>query len=731
VRRRFSEVVEVQFGVRTDQPAIGFPPDVELGELSITACFELAKQLRQAPRRIADTLAAHILPIEGVERVSVAAPGYLNFHLDRARLAAAVFEARSSEPPPTPATPGIAAEGKVLVEHTSINPNKAAHVGHLRNSILGDTFARLLRFTGRQVEVQNYIDNTGVQVADVVVGFVDLEKKGMAEVEALIADPAVRFDYYCWNLYARVTQAYEQNPALTARRAETLKAIEDGHGETARIAELISTVIVRAHLETTRRLGVRYDLLVQESEILSLNFWKYAFELLRERGALRFEDSGKNKGCWVMSLAAGEEGKSAEGVDAAGEAVEEETKIIVRSNGTVTYVGKDIAYHLWKFGLLGRDFGYEPFYRYPDGGLLWRTTARGQGSGVWDQGSETSGQGTEPSMIPDPRPLSPVPCFGRASAAYAVIDSRQSYLQQVVAAAFRELGYQDEAAHLHHFAYEVVNLSLAAAESLGIEPTAEDRERGYVEVSGRRGLGVKADDLIDIVIEKALAEVRERRMTSDPDEQAGYARMIGVAALRYFLLKFTRRSAIAFDFKDALAFEGETGPYLQYSVVRAQNILRRVRDQESGVGGQGREQVKDDIGVPDREPPSMKDEPDSKIDHRPSTIVNRQISWPPAPDSRSLAWLQGADGRDFWELVLLSAQLEMTVRQAVSSEEPAVLAKYAFRLAQAFNNFYHRHRVLSESDPERRSFLLFLVLLSSQTLALALDLLGIEVPERM
>ena len=696
--------MESQFGVRTDQPAIGFPPDVDLGELSIAACFELAKQLRQAPRRIADTLAAQILPIEGVERVSVAGPGFLNFHLDRARLAAAVFEARSSEPP-TPATQGIVAEGKVLVEHTSINPNKAAHVGHLRNSVLGDTFARLLRFTGRQVEVQNYIDNTGVQVADVVVGFVDLEKKGMADVQALVADPAVRFDYYCWNLYARVTQAYEQSPALASRRAETLKAIEDGHGETARIAELISTVIVRAHLETTRRLGVRYDLLVQESEILSLNFWKYAFELLRERGALRFEDSGKNKGCWVMSLAAGEESKSAEGVDAVGEAVEEETKIIVRSNGTVTYVGKDIAYHLWKFGLLGRDFGYEPFYGYPDGHRLWRTTV-------------------QPSP-PD------APSFGGASAAYAVIDSRQSYLQQVVAAAFRELGYQDEAAHLHHFAYEVVNLSLAAAESLGIEPTAEDRERGYVEVSGRRGLGVKAEDLIDIVIEKALAEVRERQMTSDPEEQADYARMIGVAALRYFLLKFTRRSAIAFDFKDALAFEGETGPYLQYSVVRAQNIFRRVRDQESGVGGQGREQVKDDRGVPDRELPSMKDEPDLKIDHRPFTIVNRQLSWPPALDSRSLAWLQGADGRDFWELVLLSAQLEMTVRQAVSSEEPALLAKYAFRLAQAFNNFYHRHRVLSEPDPERRSFLLFLVLLSSQTLALALDLLGIEVPERM
>ena len=661
VRRRFSEVVEAQFGIRTDQPAIGFPPDVDLGELSITGCFELAKQLRQPPRRIAETLAAQMLPIEGVERVSIAGPGYLNFHLERARLAAAVSDARSMEATASPMQPAFV-EGKVLVEHTSINPNKAAHVGHLRNSVLGDTFARLLRFTGREVEVQNYVDNTGVQVADVVVGFVDLEKMGLADVEALIADPAVRFDYYCWGLYARVTQAYQHNPALASRRAETLREIEDGHGETARLADLISTVIVRAHLETTRRLGVRYDLLVQESEILSLNFWKYAFELLKERGAVRFEDFGKNRGCWVMSLATEEE-SSSEG-SAASEQSEADTKIIVRSNGTVTYVGKDIAYHLWKFGLLGRDFGYEPFYEYPDGHRLWRTTV-------------------QPSP-PD------VPSFGHASRAYAVIDSRQSYLQQVVAAAFRELGYQDEAAHLHHFAYEVVNLSLEAAESLGIEPAVEDRERGYVEVSGRRGLGVKADDLIDMVIEKALVEVQGRQITTGANEQADYARMIGVAALRYFLLKFTRRSAIAFDFKEALAFEGETGPYLQYSVVRAQNIFRKAeaRDQGSGGGGQG------------------------------------SCGW-------LRPFLEGPESRDLWELVLLSAQLEITVRQAVSSEEPAILAKYAFRLAQAFNNFYHRHRVLAEPDPERRTFLLFLVSLSSRTLTRALDLLGIEVPERM
>lgn len=692
VRLRFVGVAQELFGIHLDQPSLGFPPNVDLGEISITSCFELAKRLRQPPRKIAESVAAHLLPLEGIERVSVAGAGYLNLYLNRAELAASLFDARVAASSIGPDKPEDIARGgsglkpgKVLVEHTSINPNKAAHIGHLRNAVLGDTFARLLRFTRRAVEVQNYIDNTGVQVADVAVGFAYLEDMDAAGVQALAADPAVRFDYYCWDLYARVTHSYQQDSALAGRRADTLKAIEEGHGELAAMAEAISTAILRLHLETMRRLGIRYDLLVQESEILRLNFWKYAFELLRERGALRFEETGKNKGCWVMSLASHDAGEAAgpnEGSDSQSaesdaeveEGDERDVKIIVRSNGTVTYVGKDIAYHLWKFGLLGREFGYEPFYEYPDGHRLWRTST---------------------SLAP-----ADAPAFGRASAAYVVIDSRQSYLQRVVAAAFRELGYQGQAAHMHHFAYEFWNLSLDAAASLGIEPRPEDRQRGYLEISGRRGLGVKADDLIDTVIEKALAEVRERQITAGAVEQQVYAQMIGVAALRYFLLKFTRRSTITFDFKDALAFEGETGPYLQYSVVRARNILRKFEtDVFAGA-------VSDAAAL--------------------TQYLRAQV-----PVSALGQFLAGSEGRDFWELVLLVAQLEMMVQQAVASAEPAVLAKYAFRLAQAFNNFYHRYRVLAEPDPKRRAFLLVLVSLSNETLSRALSLLGIDVPERM
>jgi arginyl-tRNA synthetase len=655
IQQRFVTLVREVFNLDVELPALDSPPSFEMGDLSLAACFELAKRLRLPPRQIAQTLAARFLPMQGVERVSTAGAGYLNFHLDRAQAAAGLFTLRTSGQPSLPSR-----QGKVVVEHTSINPNKAAHIGHLRNSILGDTFVRLLKFRGNQVEVQNYIDNTGVQVADVVVGFIHLEKKNLQDVEQLVRDPNVRFDYLCWDLYARVFQFYQANQDALNLRSNALKEIEEGHGEPGRMADLISTAIVHKHLETMLRINVQYDLLVQESEILRLDFWKSAFELLKKNGAIRYEDTGKNAGCWVMSLA---ESTPEEGEEEAGE---EDVKIIVRSNGTVTYVGKDIAYHLWKFALLGKDFGYALFYRYPDGHAVWRTTLQG-----------------EPEA----------PSCGHASSAYAVIDTRQSYLQNLVNAALHALGYHQQASNLHHFAYEVVGLSPRCAEELGVELSQEDRQRPYVEVSGRKGLGVKADDLIDTLIAKALEEVHSRQMTQNIEEQQTYAGMIAVAALRYFLLKFSRRMIIAFDFKEALAFEGEAGPYLQYSVVRARNIFNKFRETHA-----------------DFKPQSL--------DRAVGTEVLRRF-------------FSSDDGLAYWELTLLTAQLEMIVDQAIASQEPAGLAKYAFRLAQAFNNFYHRFHILSEPDADRQQFLLYLVHLVNQTLTSALELMGIEIPERM
>jgi arginyl-tRNA synthetase len=655
IQAAFVDTVRRLFHLEVRPPTLDSPPNLEMGDISLAACFELAKQLRQPPRRIAEQLVPQLSALEGVERVTVAGAGYLNFHLHRAQTAARLFDRRSSLPSP-PAT----GRGKILVEHTSINPNKAAHIGHLRNAVLGDTFVRLLRFRGESVEVQNYIDNTGVQVADVVVGFLHLERKTRQEVDALIQDTSARFDYYCWDLYARVFQWYEIDKEALKLRSQVLKDIEEGHGEPAALAELISTAIVRAHLETMLRINVQYALLVQESEILKLDFWKSAFELLKKNGAIRFEQAGKNAGCWVMELAEG----AGEGEN--GPADTEDIKIIVRSNGTVTYVGKDIAYHLWKFALLGKDFGYVSFHRYPDGQSVWRTTVNGQAD---------------------------APPFGHAHAAYAVIDTRQSYLQNIVKAAFHALGYHELAGNLHHFAYEVVGLTPGCAEEMGIALSAEDRQRPYVEVSGRKGQGVKADDLIDTLVARAWEEVRSRGMTQEPREQQDYARKIAVGALRYFLLKFSRRVIIAFDFKEALAFEGETGPYLQYSVVRARNIFRKFQE-----------------STPEFDPEGLRD-----------ALTPEQLQ----------GFFQGEDGPAFWEITLLGGQLEAVVDQAISSEEPAVVAKYAFRLAQAFNNFYHRYHILSEADRARQQFLLYLVHLTERTLTLAIEQMGIDIPERM
>jgi arginyl-tRNA synthetase len=653
IRQKFQQSVKSIFNLEIDNPAFDFPPRPELGDLSIATCFELARTLRQSPRKIAEKLAAALPPIEGVERMSVAGAGYLNFHLGREQFASAIFQLRSFPAPPA------ARPGKILVEHTSINPNKAAHIGHLRNAVLGDAFVRLLRFRGYNVEIQNYIDNTGVQVADVVVGFQHLEHKSARDVRALIEGQSVRFDYYCWDLYARVSHFYAESSDQSLR-SDTLKAIEKNEGEAAEMAKLISTAIVHLHLETMLRINVRYDLLVEESEILRLDFWKSAFDRMKQIGAIRYETAGKNAGCWVMDLG----GHGAE--DTEEDAAAEDVKIIVRSNGTVTYVGKDIAYHMWKFGLLGKDFCYAPFYRYPDGKTIWHT-----------------GKDSQPDA----------PEFGRASEAYAVIDTRQSYLQNIVAAAFLALGLKDQAEHLHHFAYEVVNLSPACASEMGYDLRPEDFERNYVEVSGRKGLGLKADNLVDMLVTKATEEVRSREMTSDPAEQEAYARMIAISALRYFLLKFSCHVIITFDFKEALAFEGETGPYLQYTIVRARNIFRKYANEHRDFN---------------------------------SESLAKEVQ----PDSLKM-FFQGDDGTAFWELVVLAAQLEMVVDQAISTTEPAVVSKYAFRLAQAFNNFYHRFHILSEADSGRQNFLLFLVQVIERTLTQTLDLLGIEIPERM
>ena len=634
------------YGLDLPRIVIEQPPKVELGEYALPLAFELAKKLRKPPRKIAEEIVAGIGPIEGFEKLELAGAGYINARVNRAELAAAL--AADAKPPVQ------VPDGKVLVEHSSINPNKAAHIGHLRNAILGDTFVRLLQFAGRQVDVQNYIDNTGVQVADVIVGFLHLEKKSRAEIEGLARGP--RFDYYCWDLYARVSQWYEQDKQNLQARTQTLHAIEEGGNETASVADLISTAVLRRHLETMDRLDIEYDFLPRESEILHLHFWDAAFTKLKEGGVLSLETKGKNKGCWVMKRAGASTAEAAE-------IAEEDQKVIVRSNGTVGYVGKDIAYHMWKFGLLGRDFGYRKFYRYPNGHDCWVSTSEGE---------------------PDH------PHFGDVSEIYNVIDARQAEAQNTVIEALRGLGHNEAADHYTHFFYEMVALTPRCAADLGYELSEEDKARAWIEVSGRKGFGVKADDLIDTLIASAKKEVDARHAQLSDAERLSIARQIAIGALRYFMLKFTKSSVIAFDFKEALSFEGETGPYAQYAVVRATNIFRK-----GGFDPEGKDAS--------------------------SRVSAAEFG----------KYLAGETGNEIWELWLTASKTAYVIDQCIATTEPAYLAKHAFQLAQLFNTFYHRHPILPEADEGRKKFLLATVAVVRRELIRALAVMGVTVPPVM
>ena len=656
------EFLRRQYGLELAHVPIEQPPNVEFGEYALPLAFELAKKLRKAPKKIAEEIAAGLGAIPDIERIEVAGAGYINVRLNRASLAAAVAADRK----PAVEVP----VGKVLVEHTSINPNKAAHVGHLRNAILGDTFVRLLLAADRVVDVQNYIDNTGVQVADVVVGFLHIEKKSRAEIEALTRLP--RFDYYCWDLYARVSQWYEADKENRARRAEVLHELEVGDNETAAVAELVATAVLRRHLETMERLDIRYDFLPRESEILHLHFWAAAFERLKDEGVLSFETEGKNKGCWIMRRAgsgpkeheeaeavATVEGMSEDPEASPTEIAEEDQKVIVRSNGTVGYVGKDIAYHMWKFGLLGKDFGYRTFHHYASGQDCWTSAMEGEREH---------------------------PHFGDVAEIYNVIDARQSEAQNTVIEALRGLGHSEKAGHYTHFSYEMVALTPRCAEELGYQISDEDKGRSYIEVSGRKGFGVKADDLLDRLIASAQKEVDSRHPELSESERQETARLIAVGALRFFMLKFTKPSVIAFDFKEALSFDGETGPYVQYAVVRATNIFRK--------GG---------------------------LD----------------PESFSAAgvdfakYLTGEGANELWELWLAASRTSLVVEQCIATAEPAYAAKHAFQLAQMFNSFYHHHPILAEEDASRKQFLLATAAVVRRELTRVLGFLGIPVPPVM
>ncbi len=638
LREAIHNKISEKYPIDLSELDIDTTPHIKMGDLALAFPFQLAKKLKRNPRELAQEILSFLSPLEGVQKAEVAGAGFINLYLKKPEffLQSLRQVGRSNL---------IAEEKKIIIEHTNINPNKAAHIGHLRNACLGDTLGRCLVYKGEKVEIQNYIDDTGVQVVDVVFGFMDLEKKGLEDLERLEG----KFDYYCWDLYARVSAYLEEHPEAQKRRSEILKKIEESTSPEIQIADHISRRIIRAHLNTMKRLDITYDLLPCESSILALKFWDRAFSLLKEKMAIEFMEEGVNKGCWIMKL----------------EEESDREKVIVRSDQTVTYVGKDIAYQLWKFGLLDKDFYYEPFTK-EDTKTIWITTSK---------------------------PSEDTPEFGKGTLVYNVIDTRQSYLQQVVVQGLRSLHFDKQADKSIHFSYEMVALSPNSLKELGVSVSEDDKDKDFLEVSGRKGLGVKADDLLDQLEEKALDEVHKRNPDLSQQKKTEIAHQIATGALRYFMLKYARNSLIVFDFEDALSFEGETGPYLQYTCVRINSIFRKLEEREH-----------------------------VRVEDIVENLPHKEWSLPALSEDELL---------DFWEIVLYASQLDDEILHTIRSLETSHLAKFAFNLSQKFNAFYHKYSILAEKDGEIKELRILTIFYIREILKKALSLMGIPLPERM
>lgn len=629
LKQQVLAIVQKDHDVVESDLVFSLPAERKFGDLSTNLAFILAKRAKTKPFLLASAMAESLdQRLDDVQTIQVAGGGFLNFHLRRDPFIREQWQMRSRPVTPRPE--------KIIVEHTSINPNKAAHIGHLRNSCLGDVLVRCCRFLGHQVEVQNYIDDTGIQIADVVWGLLHFQKKDLAAISK-IDDLAS----YLWNLYAEVNQAFAADEQLAAARRDVHKKIEDKINPEYEVCLYVAQQVLLDHIRTMARLGIRYDLMARESDVIALDFFKAAAAELTSRRVMAESQDPDKKGCLVIHY-------QQENIE----------KIIVRSNETITYVGKDIAYNLWKFGLLGRDFFYRPFFAYPDGQPI-HMTASNAGA--------------------------PAPAFGRADRVYNVIDVRQSYLQNLIAQVLLQLGHAEASRHFIHFSYEMVAMTPGCVREMGLSLTAEEEGKPYVEVSGRKGRAVKADDLIDKLVAKSRLEIEARNPGLEKADAEAMARAIAVAALRYFMIKFNLNSVIAFDFKEALNFEGDSGPYLQYTLVRLNSILKKA-------AAAGMEAMK---------------------------------------EPGDLSGLEAREQGLYWEIVLSLSLLQTQVEYALDNHEISSLAAYAYGLCQKFNHYYHLFPVLAEKDLQVKGLRLILILLFKDKMEKLLDILGIAVPEKM
>jgi len=617
------------------------PADRKWGDLSCRVAFVLPKILKKAPLQIAKEISEFFTEEALIRKIEIAGNGFINLYFDRKKYIERFIKAFNEKQTFTESK-------KIIVEHTNINPNKAAHIGHIRNACLGDTLTRLLRFLHCSVEVQNYIDDTGVQLADVVVGFINIDKKNLEEVKTI----SEKLDYYCWNLYGKVNLWYEENSLNKEKRYEVLKAIEEGNNEISTLAHYIAENMAKAHLHTMHRLNITYDLLTRESDIIKLKFWETAFTSLKEKKAVHYETEGKFSGCWIMPLSDNPELAN----------LSEPDKILVRSNGTLTYVAKDIAYQLWKFGLLTTNFYYEIFHHYPDGQPVWRSTTTDN-------------------------PISTAPQFGNAGKVYNVIDVRQSYLQKIVAESLKMLGYTEQAQNSVHFAYEIVALSHKSCKEMNL-PTEDTEDKEFIGMSGRKGIGIKADDFIDAIEKRSYDEILTRNASIETEDAHHISRLIATAAIRYYMLKYSRNKILIFDMEDALNFDGETGPYLQYTSVRANNILKKFQDK--------------------------------------GFIVPPLDNLPEYPD----ASFYTDEFEAIWDLFCNCSLIHRIAVKSLDNLELSLFAKHIYVLAQKFNYFYYHYDVIHMPEQER-NFRAFIVNFFKHQFNTALSLIGIPIPTKM
>ncbi len=603
------------------------PPRKEFGDLTCNVAFQLARQAKKPPPVIAAELVELILPeLRGGGIILSAEPhqaGYINFKADPGALSrAALGDALKN-----PDRYGYYDSGQgqhLVIEHTSVNPNKALHVGHVRNVIIGDVLYRIMKATNHRVTVLNYVDDSGLQVADIVVAF---KFAGFpSEVP-----PGTKFDQYCGDhVYVKIIEMYEKDAELAEKRKQVLREIEEGKSEVALFAAGITMRVLQEQLKTCWRMKARYDLLNFESQIVLSQLWFKAFELLKQNGIARLETEGKNKGCWVI------------------EAKDEEDKVLVRSDGTATYMAKDIPYAAWKLGYLGDPFSYQEFERQWDGSILYRTLL----------GNGTTGRAE---------------FFSGGKWAITIIDSRQARLQRIISQVLSHITAGGNQRHYQHLGYEAVTISSDTAKTLGIDIG----DRDFVHMSGRKGIYVNADYVMDSLHKKAYDEVKTRNPGFSEDQLHHIAEEIAVSALRYNMIRQDLDKIITFDIKESLSLEGDTGPYLQYAYARSQRILEK--------SGQAVVDAKFEL-----------------LTHEAEIDVIKHIS-----------------------------KLDLVAEDAAKSLSPKSLARYAYSLATSFSVFYERVPVLQEQITDVRVARLALVKAFGIALKNCFQLLGITALERM